>query len=152
MDQPGNQPIYGDRPRNALNVRLIVGLIGTLIGLIILITGGSALLFVVGLLILGFSWFTDAKQYLIYTNALVVVYGKPRVKAYQFSDISHLEMLELPMGLRLRVRLNSGGRFMISTQNIEEFRDRLDEALAKFNDTFQQEALPGEEPDSSTPY
>ena len=107
---------------------------------------------IVGLLFTGFNWFTNAKQYLIYTNALVIIYGQPRVKAYQFSDISHLEMLELPMGLRLRVRLNSGGRFIISTQNIEEFRDRLDEALAKFNDTYQTPALPAEEPDNSTPY
>ena len=107
---------------------------------------------ILGLLVAGLNWFTSAKQYLIYTNALVVVYGRPRVKAYQFSNISHLEMLELPMGMRLRVRLTSGGRFMISTQNIEEFRDRLDEALAKFNDTVPAQLLPGEEPDDSTPY
>ena len=152
MDESGNQPIHWDKPRAALNLRLIVGLIGTLIGFIIMVTGGGPLLFFVGLLILGFSWFTDAKQYLIYTNALVIVYGRPRVKAYPFSDISHLEMLDLPMGQRLRVRLNSGGRFLISTQNIEEFRDRLDEALAKFNDTFQGQNLLSEEPDNSTPY
>ena len=116
-------------------------------------TGQLWLLFL-GLGFAAYNWFTSAKQYLIYTNALVVVYGRPRVKAYQFSEISHLEMLELPMGQRLRVRLNSGGRLVISTQNIEEFRDRLDEALAKFNDTFQEPALlePGEEPDDTTPY
>ena len=152
MDQPESQPIYSDKPKAALNLRLIVGLIGSVIGFIILVTGGGLLLFIVALLILGFSWFTDAKQYLIYTNALVVVYGRPRVKAYPFTQISHLEILELPMGPRLRIRLTNGGRFMIATQNIEEFRDHLDEALSKFNDTFQQQELVGEEPDNSTPY
>ena len=152
MEQPGNQPIYEDKPRSALNLRLIVGLLGTLIGFIIMVTGGSPLLFIVGLLILGFSWFTDAKQYQIYTNALVIIYGRPRVKAYPFTEISNLEMLALPMGQRLRVGLIGGGRFLISTANIEEFRDRLDEALAKFNDTYQGQQLTGEEPDNSTPY
>ena len=152
MDQSENQPIYAAKPRAAFNVRLIVGLVGTVIGFIILVTGGGLLLFIVGLLILGFSWFTDAKQYLIYTNALVIVYGRPRVKAYPFNQISHLEMLELPMGQRLRIRLNNGGRFMIATQNIEEFRDHLDEAISKFNDTFQGQELVGEEPDNTTPY
>lgn len=148
MEQPGNQPLYGDSAKSALNVTLLLALAVAVFGLA---TGQLILLFL-GLLVAAYNWFTSAKQYLIYTNALVIVYGKPRVKAYQFSEISTLDMLELPMGSRLRVRLNSGRRFMISTQNIEEFRDRLDEAMAKFNDTYQGLALPGEETDGSTPY
>ena len=148
MEQPGNQPIYGDRPKSALNVTLILALGVAVFGL----ATSQPILLILGLLVAAFNWFTSAKQYLIYTNALVIVYGRPRVKAYEFSNISHLEMLDLPMGQRLRVRLNNGGRFIISTQNIEEFRDRLDEALAKFNDAVPAQLLPGEEPDDSTPY
>ncbi len=140
--------MYGVRARTGLNITLILALAIAVFG----VASGGWLLVGLGLLAAGFNWFTSAKQYLIYTNALVVEYGKPRVKAYLFSNISHLEMLELPMGHRLRVRLNNGGRLIISAQNIEEFRDRLDEALAKFNDTYQAPALPGEEPDNSTPY
>jgi hypothetical protein len=148
MEQPGNQPIYGDSAKSALNVSLILALGIAVFG----IATGQLVLLVLGLSVAGYNWFTNAKQYLIYTDALAIVYGRPRVKAYPFSEISHLEMLELPMGLRLRVRLNNGRRFVISTRNIEEFRDRLDEAMAKFNNTFQGQKLLGEEPDSSTPY
>ena len=145
-----NQPIYGDTPKPGLNITLILALAVAVLGIV----GGNFILVVLGLLVAVFNWFTTAKQYLIYENALVVHYGRPRVKAVHFDGISHVELLELPMGARLRVRMHNGGRFMIATQNIEEFRDRLDEALARFNDTYQPPPqLTGEDPDNSTtPY
>lgn len=149
MQDLGNQPIYWDKPKSVMNFRVIVGLIATFIGLIIL---RDPLISIIGLALLGFSWFTDARRYLIYPNSLTIIYGRPRIKAFPFSDISHVEMLDLPMGQRVRVRLTNGSRLFISTQNIEEFRDRLDEAVGKFNDTVQPQALPEEEQDRSTPY
>ena len=149
MEQFENQPIYEDRPKPGLNITLMLALAVAVLGIV----GGEILLIVMGLAVAAFNWFTTAKRYRIYQNALVVEYGRPRVKAYPFDGISHLELLELPLGARLRVRMHSGGRFMISTQNIEEFRDRLDEALSRFNDTYQPpQQLLGEEPDNSTPY
>ena len=149
MEQFENQPIFEDRPKAGLNITLMLALAVSVFGVV----GGEFILIVLGLLVAAFNWFTTAKRYRIYQNALVVEYGRPRVKALPFDGISHLELLELPLGARLRVRLHTGGRFIIATQNIEEFKDRLDEALARFNDTYQPpQQLPGEEPDNSTPY
>ena len=147
MDQPGNEPLFADGPKPGLNLGLVLALGVAVMGLFT-----NIILVGLGLLVAAFNWFTTARQYQIYTNALVVVYGRPRVKAFPFSALSHVEMLELPMGQRLRVRLHNGGRFIISTQNIEEFRDRLEEALTRFYETYPGQQLPGEERDSSTPY
>ena len=154
MEQPEPQPIYADGPKPGLNITLILALVVVVLGLLDAMNGSFPILLILGLVVVAFNWFTTAKQYLIYENALVVVYGRPRVKAVPFDGISHVELLELPMGARLRVRMHNGGRIMITTQNIEEFRDRLDEALARFNDTYQPPPqLSGEEPDNSaTPY
>ncbi len=154
MEQPEPQPIYADGPKPGLNITLILALVVVVLGLLDAMNGPVPILLILGLVVVAFNWFTTAKQYLIYENALVVVYGRPRVKAVPFDGISHVELLELPMGARLRVRMHNGGRFMITTQNVEEFRDRLDEALARFNDTYQPPPqLSGEEPDNSaTPY
>ncbi len=152
MEQQQNQPIFWDSPRASLSLGLIIGLVLTAVGFIFVVQGGSPFLFIVGLLLAAFNWFTNAKQYQIYTDAMVIVYGRPRVKAFPFAEISHSVLLELPIGARLRVHLVNGRRIIISTQNIEEFRDRLDEALGKFNDTYQGQTMPGEEPENPTPY
>ncbi len=150
MAEIENQPIYEDRPKPGMNITLMLALAVAVLGVV----GNNFILIILGLAVAAFNWFTTAKQYRIYENALVVVYGRPRVKAVPFEGISHVELLELPFGARLRVRMHNGGRFMIATQNIEEFRDRLDEALARFNDTYQPPPqLTGEDPDNSaTPY
>ena len=148
MEQPQVQPLHMDTPRSRLNVTLILGVVVAVIGL----ASTNLFLIILGLIGAGFSWFTNAKQYLIYTNALVIVYGRPRVKAFPFPEISHLEMLVLPMGNRLRVRLVNGRRIVVAAQNIEEFRDRLDEAMEKFNSTYQPPQLQDESQENTTPY
>lgn len=147
MAQQQNQPLHWDTPRSALNVSLILSLVVFVIGLF-----SGPVLIVLGLLGAAFSWFTNARQYYIYSDALVIAYGRPRVKAFPFSEISHLEMLVLPMGNRLRVRLVNGRRVMVAAKNIEEFRDRLDEALESFNGSYQRQQLQDEGPGSQTPY
>lgn len=137
-----------DTPRGRLNITLILSVVVAVIGLV----GWNPILIILGLIGGGFSWFTNAKQYLIYTNALVIVYGRPRVKVFQFPEISHLEMLVLPMGNRLRVRLVNGRRIVVAAQNIEEFRDRLEEAMENFNSTYQPPQLQDESQENTTPY
>ena len=128
---------------------MIVALVVAVIGLIT----GATILVVLGVVAAGFSWFTNAKRYLIYDNALVIAYGRPRVKVFPFPEISHLEMLVLPMGNRLRVRMVNGRRIMVAAKNIDEFRDRLDEALEKFNGTYERQQLQQDESqENSTPY
>ena len=97
------------------------------------LSGPAPQLIVIGLAVLAWTWFTTPKQYLIYADTLVIVYGRPRVKAIPFSQLSHVERLTLPIGDRLRIRLVSGRRIMLSMRDTETFHDRLDEALDKFH-------------------
>jgi hypothetical protein len=148
MAQQQNQPIHWDTPKSRLNITLILSLGIFVIGLFT----QSPVLLVLGVAGAAFTWFTNAKQYLIYENALVIAYGRPRVKAFPFAEISHLEMLVLPMGNRLRVRMVNGRPVMVAAKNIDEFRDRLDEALEKFNGSYHRQQLQDEGQENSTPY
>ena len=147
MAQQQNQPIHWDTPKSRLNITLILSLGIFVIGLF-----SNPVLVILGVAGAAFTWFTNPKHYLIYENALVITYGRPRVKAFPFAEISHLEMLVLPMGNRLRVRMVSGRRVMVAAKNIDEFRDRLDEALEKFNGSYQRQQLQDEGQENSTPY
>ena len=118
-------------------------------------SGALNLWLVLGIAVAAFSWFTNAKQYLVYQNALVVMYGRPRVKVIPYPDISHLEMLVMPTGNRLRVRLVSGKRLVVTVSDIDEFRARLDDALEKFNGSYGEQKIiePVEqEPQDPRPY
>jgi hypothetical protein len=129
------QPLYWDRYRARYNLTFLFALGIAAMGL--LEPGWPPLMLIFGLGVAAYSWLTTPKQYLIYTNALVVAYGRPRVKVLTFDQISYPEMLVTPLGERLRVRLVSGKRIMILARQPEEFRDRLDEAMREFNGTAQ---------------
>ena len=129
MQQSQEQPLHWDNHRTNLNLTLIFALIVAGLGALT----ANFVLFVIGLGVAIYSWLTNAKQYLIYRDALVIIYGRPRVKAYPFEEISHLEMLSLPMGERLRVRMVNGSRIMLLTKDTDTFRAKLDEALEAFH-------------------
>ncbi len=128
MQQSQEQPLHWDNHRTNLNLTFIFALIVAVIGIL-----GQPVLFVIGVGVALYSWLTNPKQYLIYRDALVIVYGRPRVKAYPFQEISHLETLSLPMGERLRVRMVNGSRIMLLTKDTDTFRAKLDEALEAFH-------------------
>jgi len=130
MENMQEQPIHWDNHRTNLNLTFIFALIVAVIGIL-----GQPVLFVMGIGVAIYSWLTNPKQYLIYRDALVIVYGRPRVKSYPFQEISHLETLSLPMGERLRVRMVNGRRLLLLTKDTDTFRTKLDEAL----DAFQGE-------------
>ena len=151
MEQPQEQPLHWDSPKTKFNLTLIFSLVVAVIGL----ATGATFLLILGLIGAGMNWLTNAKQYLIYKNALVVVYGRPRVKVIPYPDISHLEMLVMPMGNRLRVRMVSGKRLVVTVKDIDEFRTRLDDALEKFNGTYGENKIIeqiDQEPQDQTPY
>lgn len=85
-----------------------------------------------GLAFAAYTWLTTPKRYLIFENALVIEYGRPRVKVIDFSNISHVETLSLGVGARLRVVLIKGKRTMVMSKNLDTFRERLDEALERY--------------------
>ena len=128
MEQMQEQPIHWDNHRTNLNLTFIFALVVAVIGIL-----GQPVLFVLGIGVAIYSWLTNPKQYLIYRDALVIIYGKPRIKSYPFQDISHLETLSLPMGERLRVRMVNGRRLLLLTKDTDTFRAKLDEALDAFH-------------------
>ena len=128
MQQTKEQPLHWDDHRTKLNLTIGFALIVAVIGIL-----GQPVLFVMGIGVAIYSWLTNPKQYLIYRDALVIVYGRPRVKGIPFQEISHLETLSLPMGERLRVRLVNGRRIMLMTKDSDTFRAKLDEALEAFH-------------------
>jgi len=128
MQQTQEQPLHRDDHRTKLNLTIIFASIVAVIGIF-----GQPVLFVMGVGVMIYSWLTNPKQYLIYRDALVIIYGKPRIKAFPFQEISHLETLSLPIGERLRVRMVNGRRIMLMTKDPETFRAKLDEALEAFH-------------------
>ena len=128
MQQSQEQPLHWDDHRTKLNLTIIFALVVAVIGIL-----GQPVLFIMGVGVAIYSWLTNPKQYLIYRDALVIVYGRPRVKAFPFQEIAHLETLALPMGERLRVRLVNGRRIMLMAKDSDTFRAKLDEALEAFH-------------------
>ena len=101
--------------------------------------GGDPLLLLVGLAVAAFTWLTNPRQYWIYPDALVVVYGRPRVKTIPFTLVSHVDLLSLPIGDRLRVQLVTGKRVMLQARDVETFQDRLEGALNSYRGGFDED-------------
>ena len=131
MQQTQEQPIHWDNPRTKINITLIFALVVALIGLVL---PDQRLMLFIGLGVASYSWLTNAKQYLIYQDRLVIIYGRPRVKAYPFQEMANLELLTLPIGDRLRIRMANGRRLMLLTKDSATFMEKLDAALGAFHD------------------
>ena len=133
VEQPQSQPIYWDSHRGRVNLTLILALAVAFLGFLQFFRDGEPLLMIIGLAVAGFTWFTNPRQYWIYPDALLIVYGRPRVKAIPFAQVSYVELLSLPIGDRLRVRLVNGRRLMLQVQDSETFQDRLEGALNAYH-------------------
>lgn len=129
MQPAREQPVHWDQHRSNFNLTLIFALAVAVLGLF----SQNFLLVAVGIAMAAYSWLTTPRQYLIYRDALVIVYGQPRSKPIPFAEISHLETLALPMGERLRIRMITGKREMLAAKDPDTFRSRLDEALNRYN-------------------
>ena len=108
---------------------LIFGLVVAILGIIT----ANLLLTPLGLLMGGYSWFTTPRQYLLYRDRMVVAYGMPRTRVIPFAEISHVEILALPFGERLRLRMVSGSRLMLMMRDPGAFRNHLEDALAQYH-------------------
>lgn len=128
MQQTQEQPIHWDSHRTKLNLTFVFALVVAVIGIL-----GQPALFVIGIGVAIYSWLTNPKQYLIYHDSLVIIYGRPRVKSYPFENMAHLELLTLPIGDRLRVRMANGTRIMLLPKDSDTFNVKLDEALEAFH-------------------
>ena len=128
MQQIQEEPIHWDNHRTKLNLTFIFALVVAVIGIL-----GQPALFVIGIGVAIYSWLTNPKQYLIYDDSLVIIYGRPRVKSYPFENMAHLELLTLPIGDRLRVRMANGARIMLLPKDSDTFNVKLDAALEAFH-------------------
>ena len=139
---------------------MYVTLVVAVIGLLMM----TEIFVILGLALAAYSWFTTAKQFLIYENVLVIIYGRPRnPRVVPYPSISRLEVVAVPVGpfgqqqsRRLLVHLMNDRRLIVSVQKVEEFRDRLDEAMRNFNESYDQGKIidqsPDQSPENSTPY
>lgn len=128
VEQP--EPIHSDQHRSRWNITLIFALAVAVLGFTS--TGGWVFI-LLGLAMAAFSWLTTPRAYFIYRDALVIAYGTPRTKAIPFAEISHLELLALPIGERLRLRLLSGRREMLIPRDNAVFQQHLERALSDYS-------------------
>jgi len=150
MSQTPDPPIHWDSHRSNLNITLILALIIAFFGLVTVWGGGSPFLLIVGLGGAAYSWLTTARQYYIYRDALIIVFGRPRWKVIPFTRVSHIELLSLPIGDRLRVQLVGGRPVMLAARDSETFRDRLDTALEEFRNAHPEQER-GDDPHQASP-
>ena len=110
-----------------MNFTLILAIVVAVIGAL------SALpLLVVGLIVAAFSWLTTPSQYAVFSDRLIIYYGKPRVRHVLFDRVEQVELLSLPIGSRLRVRLEGGRMLFIQPRDAEEFQSQFQVALDSY--------------------
>ena len=112
-------------------------------------SGGSGawLLIVVGLGVGAYSWLTSPRQYRVYSDALIIMFGTPRRRTIHFSDIREVVSDRGFMGDPLRVYTMNRRRIPLQVREPEEMHRYLDSALADFRRAYPQYAPPPEEPE-----
>ena len=128
MAQQQESPIHWDQHASKWNITLIFSLVVVVVGIV-----SGYLLIALGLAMAAYSWLTTPRQYLLYRDRVMVVYGMPRTRVISFAEISHAEMLALPLGERLRLRMVSGSRMMLVMRDPATFMAHLEDALARYH-------------------
>ncbi len=130
MAEQQETPIYWDQHATKWNLTLIFSLVVIVLGFIM---SGGYLLVILGVVMGAYSWLTTPRQFLLYRDSMVIVYGMPRTRVVSFAEISHVELLALPFGERLRIRMISGSRMMLMMRDPGAFRAHLEDALAQYH-------------------
>ena len=149
MAQSQNQPLYWDKDRVPVNLTLILSLgialwgVGGMFGLPF--GGGNPeLIILLGIGVAVYTWLMTPRQYLVYADALCIVYGRPRVKALHFRDIAEVELGSVSALDRLRVRPHRGRRQSIRVREVESFYEQLQGALNAFRAAHPEYGTPPE--------
>ena len=129
MAQEQENPIYWDQNATRWNLTLIFSLAVAVLGIIMT----EPLLIILGLGMSGYSWLTTPRRFLLYRDSVVVVYGMPRTRVVSFAEVANVELLALPLGERLRIRMLSGRPLMLMMRDPGAFRGHLDDALARYH-------------------
>ena len=91
-----------------------------------LVDGG--VLLVIGALLSGGHWLLTPRRYEIYDDAVVVAYGRPRVKVVVYEEISEIEVATHALGTELRLHLTRGGVVRLYPLGPREFHENLERA------------------------
>ncbi|MBM3941647.1 MAG: hypothetical protein FJ316_01735 [SAR202 cluster bacterium] len=152
--QNAGQPLYQARHRIPINITLFLALAVVVLGIYETARGvsGGGMLIVVGLGVAMYTWLASPRQYLVYPNSLVIEYGTPRLRVIPFEDISHLDMLSLIIGDRLRVRLArplasrllDRKRIILELRDPQAFHDQLLAALEEYRRNHPEAATGGQ--------
>lgn len=149
MEDSQSQLVYWDKHRIPVNLTLLFSLGVAAYGLFLFLQGGSGIILIIaGLAVGAYSWFTNPRQYRVYDDALVVIYGAPRTRVIPFSNVSHLEMRQLATPDRLRVWPVNGRRVVIMSRDPEAFHEQLQKALDEFRQAHPELAPREVEEDS----
>lgn len=103
------------------------------------------LLIIVGLGVGAYSWLTSPRQYRVYPDALVIMYGMPRNRRIHFSQIREIANDRNFMGDPLRVYTSNRRRIPIQVHEPDAFYDYLEPALHEFR-RRNPEYMPPPEP------
>lgn len=132
MEQPQNQAIYWDKHRIPFNLTVILAMFVAAYGLFLMLQGSDPRILLAGLAVGAYSWLTNARQYWIYPDALVIVYGKPRTRVIPFTNLSHLEVRGQTAPDRLRASLHRGRPVVLLVRDPEAFNEKLQKALDNY--------------------
>ena len=129
MVQQHETPIYWDQHASKWNLTLMFSLVVIVLGFVMV----NILLIALGVVMAAYSWLTTPRQFLLYRDSMVIVYGMPRTRVISLAEISHVELLALPFGERLRIRMMTGSRMMLMMRDPGAFRAHLEDALARYH-------------------
>ena len=146
MQQTRNQPLYAAKDRVPFNLTLVLalGIAGWgLAGLVGIFPppANPEMILLLGVAVSVYTWLFTAREYLVYSDAVCVAYGKPRVKAIHFSNIAVVEMGSLATLDQLRIRPLKGRRQSIRVRDPEAFFDQLESALNAYRAAHPEENM-----------
>ena len=127
------EPLHADRHRSSFNLSLILSLGVVVIGLFTFTSTSEPFILIIGLGLAAFSWLTTPSQYMLFNDRLIIAYGRPRIRHVLFQQVDQVEVLKLPIGDRLLVRLRNGRRLIIQPRDAEGFQSRFQGALESFH-------------------
>ena len=111
--------------------------------------GSAWLLVIVGLGVGAYSWLTSPRQYRVYSDALIIMFGTPRRRTIHFSDIREVVLDRGFMGDPLRVYTTNRRRIPLQVREPEEMHRYLDGAVKEFwRDNPQYAPPPSEDGES----
>ncbi len=114
--------------------------------------GSAWLLVIVGLGVGAYSWLTSPRQYRVYSDALIIMFGMPRRRMIHFGDIREVVLDRGFMGDPLRVYTNNRRRIPLQVREPEEMHQYLDGAVKDFWRANPQYApQPEEDADDGAP-